>query len=86
MSLDVKWEDEPNYSPSSITINEGGPLKEIIISYVGDKLNPEGDEITVVMVIKVMAEEFPEIVLSLAEENWVRGYEQGLKDLESFEE
>ena len=30
-----------------------------------------------------MAKEFPEFVLALAEENWVRGYQQGLVDVEA---
>jgi len=57
-----------------------GELKETIITYVGNKLNPENDEVTVAMVIGVLAEEFPEIVLALAEENYIRGYTQGVED------
>ena len=57
-----------------------GELKETIITYVGNKLNPENDEITVAMVIEVLAGEFPEIVLALAEENYIRGYTQGVED------
>ena len=58
----------------------------MIVSYVGEKLEPENDEVTVNMVVDIMAEEFPELTLMLAEENWVRGYEQGLQDLKAFEE
>lgn len=29
-----------------------------------------------------MAEEFPEFLLALAEENWIRGYRQGIADVE----
>lgn len=60
-----------------------GELKETIITYVGNKLNPENDEITVAMVIEVLAGEFPEIVLALAEENYIRGYTQGVEDAAS---
>ena len=35
------------------------------------------------MIVETLAEEFPEFVLALAEENWVRGYEQALADLPS---
>ena len=35
------------------------------------------------MIIEVMAEEFPEFVMALAEENWIRGYEQGLDDVQT---
>ena len=30
-----------------------------------------------------MAKEFPEFVLALAEENWVRGYQQALDDVDT---
>ncbi len=85
MSLDIKWTEPPVDTPTP-TVNEGGPLKEMIISYVGEKINPENDEVTVPMIIDVIADEFPELALSLAEENWLRGYEQGIKDVEAFEE
>jgi hypothetical protein len=34
------------------------------------------------MIVEVLAEEFPEFVLALAEENWIRGYRQALDDVE----
>ena len=85
MSLDIKWSNEPGELPPT-TVEKGGPLKEVIIAYVGEKLNPENDEVTVPMIINVIADEFPELALSLAEENWLRGYEQGVQDVEAFEE
>ena len=33
------------------------------------------------MIIESMAKEFPEFVLALAEENWIRGYQQALSDV-----
>ena len=86
MSLDIKWIDQPNgenFKPLEV---KDSPLKDMIVSYVGDKLEPENNEVTVNMVVDIMAEEFPELTLMLAEENWVRGYEQGLQDLKAFEE
>ncbi len=59
-------------------------LKGIIVKYVGNKINPETDEITVEDVINVFAEQFPEFLLALAEENWINGYTQALKDTESI--
>ena len=35
------------------------------------------------MVVETMASEFPEFILAVAEENWIRGYQQGLDDVES---
>lgn len=61
-------------------------LKEIIINYVGSKLNPESPDITVEQVIEVFAEEFPEFLLAMAEENWINGYTQALQDLDFVEE
>jgi hypothetical protein len=57
-------------------------LKEIIVEYVGKKLNPENDEVTVEHIINIFAEQFPEFLLTLAEENWINGYTQALKDTE----
>ena len=33
------------------------------------------------MIIDVVAQEFPEIVMAIAEENWIRGYQQALTDV-----
>ena len=33
------------------------------------------------MIVETMAKEFPEFVLALAEENWIRGYQQALDDI-----
>ena len=55
-------------------------LKDIIVNYVGRTLDPEEDEITVGQVIEVFAEQFPEFLLALAEENWINGYTQALAD------
>jgi hypothetical protein len=64
------------------TISKEGKLKSFIVGYVGDKLNPENEEVTVEMIIEVLAQDFPELVLVLAEENFFRGYSQGLQDFE----
>ena len=57
-----------------------GPLKQMIVNYVGGKLAPENDSVTLEMIINVVAEEFPDILLSIAEENFMRGYQQALQD------
>ena len=62
------------------TVKRNAPLKEYIVEYVGEKVQPENSEVTVEMVINVLAEDFPELVFALAEENFFRGYQQGLED------
>jgi hypothetical protein len=37
------------------------------------------------MVIGTLAEEFPELLLLIAEENFVRGYQQAALDIKEFE-
>ena len=82
MSLTIKWSDE-NVSDTKIS-DVSSELKDYMIEYVGNKLDPEDNSVTVDMVISVLADEFPEVALSLAEENWIRGYEQGIEDLKAF--
>ena len=57
-------------------------LKEWLVNYVGEKKQPEDGNVTVEMTLDVVAREFPEFVLSLAEENFVRGYYQAMMDVE----
>jgi len=55
-------------------------LKEIIVNYVGNTIKPDTDEITVEDIVDVFADQFPEFLLVLAEENWINGYTQALSD------
>jgi len=59
------------------------PLKQMLVNYVGEKLEPENDEVNVEMIIQVMAEEFPDMLLTIAEENFIRGYQQALADVDA---
>ena len=67
-----------------VAVSKENELKRLLVNYVGEKLQPENDEVNVEMIIEVMAKEFPEFLLSLAEENFIRGYQQGLTDAESL--
>ena len=78
MSLDLQWNDINSFNVSMT--DKQSPLKDMIVQYVGEKISPENGEVSVEMVISTLADEFPELVFSLAEENWDRGYEQGLED------
>ena len=70
------------------------PMKQWLVNYVGEtysmaveKHNSEEQEkmewdgsVTVEMIVESMSLEFPEFVMALAEENFIRGYEQALQD------
>lgn len=56
-------------------------LKNWLVEYVGEKNNPENQEITVAMIVETVADEFPEFLMAVAEENWIRGYQQAFSDL-----
>ena len=60
-------------------------LKNMLVEYVGESLNPDNQNVTVEMIVDVVAKEFPEFLLAVAEENWVRGYQQALQDADEGE-
>lgn len=64
------------------TVEAVNPMKEWLVNYVGEKYSPENGEITVEMIVQAMAEEFPDFVLALAQENFIRGYQQALYDVD----
>lgn len=64
-------------------VEPANEMKKWLVNYVGEKVQPENDEVNVEMIIQVMAEEFPEFLLVIAEENFIRGYQQGLADAEA---
>ena len=70
------------------TLNEsvrtGTGLKELVVNYIGERL-ARSEEITVDMAVEVFAAEFPEFLLAVAEENFLRGYEQALTDVSVME-
>ena len=72
--------DNPNLYE---VVEQDNNLKSFIVEHVGNKLAPKDNNVTVEMIVEVIAEEFPEFVMVIAEENWIRGYEQGLADVES---
>jgi hypothetical protein len=56
------------------------PLKHALVDYAGEKNKPENGEVTLEMIINTLAEDFPELILTIAEENFFRGYEQAFND------
>ena len=66
----------------NVVVENNNELKKFIIDYVGKKINPEEEEVTVGKIVEVMAIDFPEFLVAVAEENWVRGYHQALVDVD----
>ena len=78
-------ESEVNANPFlSMVVEKDSELKDYLVEYVGTKL--ESENVTVEMITEVLATEFPEIVLTLAEENFLLGYKQGLNDADKLSE
>ena len=69
-----------------VAVRKDNPLKQMIVDYVGKRFATKEDEgdyfVTVQMVAETLAVEFPEFLMVMAEENWIRGYKQGLDDAE----
>ena len=65
-----------------VAVQPENEMKSWLVEYVGNKLEPENDEVNVEMIIKVMAEEFPEFLMPVAEENFIRGYRQAVADMD----
>ena len=87
-------------SPIFENVSPDTPVKNWLVNYVGEKFQKEmarfkddtgkdfewDGSITVEMIVDVMAKEFPEFVMALAEENFIRGYRQAFADLEAGQE
>ena len=69
-------------SDNNIVKKNQSALKDIIIDFVGNKPNPDNDEVTIGHVTEVFTDEFPEFLLVMAEENWINGYTQALSDMD----
>ena len=68
------------------TVKQGTTLKNWLINYVGGKCKPEDENVTVDMIVQAFIDEFPEFLLAVAEENWLRGYHQALVDIAETQE
>jgi len=66
------------------TVSTDTGLKELVVNYIGERL-ARSEEVTVDMAVEVFAAEFPEFLLAVAEENFLRGYEQALIDVAATE-
>ena len=67
-------------------VNPDTEMKKWLVNYVGEKHNPNDEGVTVEMIVTTMADEFPEFLMAVAEENWIRGYHQAFDDLNTTAE
>ena len=66
--------------PKFYLVKNDTKLKELIVNYVGEQLHPITPEVTVEDVVNIFADEFPEFLLVVAQENFLRGYTIGIDD------
>jgi len=75
------------HNPTLSEVPEGNTeLKRWLVEYVGNQHTPGTGDVTVEMIVETVAQEFPEFLLVVAEENFFRGYEQALADLQEAED
>ena len=79
-------EEEYLGSELNQSVQVDSELKNIVLNYIGNKHKPENDEVTLEMIIETFAQEFPEFLLPIAEENFIRGYQQAIADIDQGEE
>jgi PhoH-like ATPase len=73
--------DENETPDLELSVDENTGLKQLVVNYIGNRLLAEED-VTVDMAVQVFAAEFPEFLMAIAEENFLRGYQQALDDVE----
>ena len=64
------------------TVQKDNAMKTWLVDYVGKKMNAVNGEVTVDMIVQAMADEFPDFLMLVAQENWLRGYQQALHDVD----
>ena len=74
--------EEINKGTLDKEVELNNPLKSWLVNYVGEKVSPDDDVVRVEHIVEVLAQEFPEFLMVVAEENWIRGYRQGITDVE----
>ena len=65
------------------TVETDTEMKDWLVNYVAERLDPDTGEVTVEMIVETMGTEFPEFLMAVAEKNWIRGYHQALNDVDA---
>jgi len=95
----IKETEPEAYANPTLTeqVAKDTPLKEWLVNYTGQKFEAErarynaetGNQfewdgnVTVEMIVETMVSDFPEFLMAVAEENFIRGYRQALADTET---
>ena len=66
--------------PKFFLVQNESKLKELIVNYVGEQLHPLNPDVPVEDIVNIFADEFPEFLMVVAQENFLRGYKTGLED------
>jgi hypothetical protein len=85
--MDAEQENEDKAYSNPLLKEHVSPETEIkswLVEYVGNQHEPEDTNVTVGMIVETVAKEFPEFLMVVAEENFMRGYEQALNDVENY--
>ncbi len=79
---EVEFKNEEDFKSEHLeeTVEPEDELKEFLVDYVGRRYGPAENEVTVEMILDILSVDFPEILLGLAEQNFMRGYEQAVAD------
>ena len=78
-------------------VEKDSPLKEWLVDYSGKRYGAEvarfkaetgkdfdwDGNVTVEIIVETMLNEFPEFLMAVAEENFIRGYRQAFADIEA---
>lgn len=67
-------------------VSKDTTLKNILVEYVGNSLQPKDGNVTIEMIVEVLSKEFPDFLLAIAEENFIRGYQQAFADQEAVKD
>ena len=84
--IEFKDTDTENNPAEKEAVETDSPLKEWLVNYTGEQFQPEDGNVTVDMIVGAIANEFPEFLLVVAEENFMRGYEQALHDVSNIQQ
>lgn len=62
-------------------VESDNELKSFFVEYVGKKMAPDSGEVTVDMCVRTLAQDFPEFLSPVCEQNFMLGYLQCEKDI-----